>query len=104
MSSSLVSTVLEIEREAEAILTKAAEDAKQAVADARVKREADGKAYFDTVKAEVRQLEEKASSERDKKSRELTASGEAALSAVRNISDAAFDNGVQFVMKALAGK
>lgn len=104
MSLSLVSTVLEIEREAEAILTKATEEAAQTLADAKARREAEGKTYFETVKSEVGQLEEKAASERDKKVRELTASGDAALSAVRNISDAAFDNGVQYVMKALSGK
>jgi Vacuolar (H+)-ATPase G subunit. len=104
MTSSLVSTVLEIEREAEAILTKAAEDAAKALADAKARRETDGKAYFDTIKSELKQFEEKAASERDKKVKELTASGDAALSAVRNISDAAFDNGVQYVMRALSGK
>lgn len=102
--SSMISTVLEIEREAEALLVKAEEDAKLALADAQTRRETDGKAYFESVKREVAQLEEKAAAERDKKVKELAAKGESALSAVRNISDAAFDNGVQYIMKALAGK
>lgn len=104
MSSSMISSVLGIEREAEAILSKAEEEAKQALADAKAKREADGKAYFEAIAAEVKQLEEKASAERAKKVKELAASGEAALSAVRNISDAVFDNGVQYLLKALSGK
>lgn len=104
MSNSMVSTVLEIEREAEAILVKAEQDAEKLLSEARTQRESASRAAEDTVKKEIAELETKAAAERAKKVKELSATGEAALSAVRNISDAAFDGGVRFVMKALANK
>lgn len=104
MSSSLVSTVLDIEREAEAVLSKAENEARKVVEDAKAKRVADGKAYFEDVAREVAQLEEKADAERKKKVGELAAAGEAALSAVRNVSESAFDSGVECIMKALTEK
>ncbi len=103
MSSSMITSVLEIEREAEAILSAAEEEAARAIADAKARRDADGAAYFEGIKAEVKHIEDKAALERDKKVKELTAAGDAALSAVRNVSDAAFDNGVQYIMKTLSG-
>lgn len=102
MSTSMVSTVLDIEREAEAILAEAARDAEEVLANAKKQRAEASAAFEDQLKKDVADLEEKAGSERAKKVRELTASGETALSAVRNISDAAFDSGVQYVMKTLA--
>lgn len=103
MSTSMVSTVLEIEREAEAIVAQAEQDAEAIIADARAKREAASKTAEETVKKEIAALEAKGAAERAKKVKELAATGEAAFSAVRSVSDAAFDSGVQYVMKALAG-
>lgn len=104
MSSSMIQSVLEIEREAEAVLSKAEADAREMLADAGTRREAAGRAHADAVARDVRRLEEQAAAERDAKVRELTAGGEAALSAVNNISDAAFDNGVQYLMKTLKAR
>ena len=103
MSTSMVSTVLEIEREAEAILNKAGRDAEHAIDEAKRQRKAATEAYNEDSKRKVSTLESAAANERAKKVQELTTSGEAALSAVRNISDAAFDSGVAFVMKTLSG-
>lgn len=104
MSTSMVSTVLEIEREAEAILNKAERDAESAIDNAKHQRKTAAEAYAADTKRKVSSLESAAAFERAKKVQELTTSGEAALSAVRNISDAAFDSGVRFVMKALSGE
>lgn len=104
MSTSLVSTVLEIEREAEAILHKAGQEAERIVADSRVQRETACKAHSDAIAKQIAEIEAAAAADRARKVKELAASGEAALSAVRNISDAAFSGGVQHIMNALAGK
>lgn len=104
MSTSMVSTVLEIEREAEAILNKAEGDAATALAQAKSQREEAGKSYADGIKREIAGIEEKAAADRAKRVQELTASGETALAAVRNISDDAFNKGVQYIMDALAKK
>ena len=104
MSTSMISTVLEIEGEAEAILLKADQDAAQAVAEAKEQRETAKKTYEERIRKEIADLETAAAAERAKKIKELSATGEAALSAVRNISDAAFSGGVQHVLKVLAEK
>lgn len=104
MSTSMISTVLEIEREAEAILDQAGKEAEKSLADAKTRRAAATKAADEAAKKEIADLEAKALAERQKKVRELSAMGETALSAVRNVSPAAFDGGVRFVMEALAGK
>lgn len=56
------------------------------------------------VERVITDLETKAVEEKSRKVKELTAAGDAALSTVRNISDAAFDGGVKYLMKALAGE
>ncbi len=104
MSTSMVSTVLEIERDAEAILKQAEQEAEKILAKATLQRDEAGKAAADACKKEVADLEARAATDRAKKVKELAASGESALSAVRNVSDAAFDSGVQHIMKALASK
>lgn len=104
MSTSMVSTVLEIEFEAEVILNKAERDAESAIENAKHQRKVAAESYADDTKRKISSLESAAAAERAKKVQELTTSGEAALSAVRNISDAAFDSGVHFVMKALSGE
>lgn len=104
MSTSMVATVLEIEREAEAVLTTARHDAEKIAAEAKTQRELTTKTTEEAIRQEIADLETKAAADREKKVRELNASGDAALSAVRNISDAAFDAGVQYVLKALTGK
>lgn len=104
MSISMVSTVLEIEREAEAVLEKARREVEKAVADAKTARDDATRAHEEGIRREIADLETKAAAERAVKVRELTAAGDSALSAVRGISEAAFDSGVQHVMKALSGK
>lgn len=104
MSTSMVTTVLEIEREAESVLANAKQEAEKIVAEAKVKREAATKAAEEGIKKELAALEAKAVAERTQKAKELAATGEAALSTVRNISDAAFAGGVQYIMNALSGK
>lgn len=104
MSNSMISTVLEIEREAEAVLRKAEQDAEKIIEDAKAQREQASKAVEATAKKDIAEFETFAINEREKKVKELIATGDAALAAVKNISDAAFNSGVQFVMKALAGK
>ena len=104
MSTSMVSTVLDIEREAEAVLVKAEQEAVEILAAAKRQREENSQTTADTTKTQIERIDEKAGLERAAKVKELSASGEAALSAVRNISDAAFDAGVKYVMDALSGK
>lgn len=103
MSTSMVTTVLDIEREAEALLTQARQEADAAIAEAEKTRAETAKAAEEAVRQEISRVEAAAREERDKKSRELTAAGDAALSAVRNISDAAFDGGVRHIMNLLSG-
>lgn len=102
--SSMVSTVLEIEREAEALLKKAADEAAQVIADAGKQRETATDEAARMVKKELQEIETKAKAEREKKMQELTASGEAALAQVRTISDDTFDAGVQHLLKKLSGE
>lgn len=104
MSNSMVSTVLQIEREAEAHLEKARKDAETILADAKIQRAAAARAYDEDIKKEIAALETRAASERAKKMAEVNAAGEAALAKVTNISDAAFDNGVKYLLDALSGR
>lgn len=104
MSTSLVSTVLGIEREAEGIIEKAQQDADALVRDAKAKCEAGAETSRQAVEREVKRLEAVAVEERAKKIQELTASGEASLSTVKNISDAAYKKGVKLILEALTGK
>ncbi|MDR0362356.1 MAG: hypothetical protein LBJ46_06700 [Planctomycetota bacterium] len=104
MATSLVKTVLEIEREAEQVLAAAKRDAEKYVADAKEQAESDAKAAEAVAAEEVRRIEAAAVEDRTKKAKELTASGDAALGVVKNVSQAAYDAGVKFVMNKLAGK
>ena len=104
MSTSMISTVLEIEREAEAILANADKEVEKILAEAKSRRETASKNHAEGVQKEVRELETLALGERSKKVKELTAAGEASLSAVRNISDAAFSGGIRHIMDSLSGK
>lgn len=101
MTTSMISTVLEIEREAEELLAKAKLDAERIIKDAKAKREDASKAFAERIGREVADIEARAADEKAKKVRELTAAGEAALAVVRNVSDAAYDGGVRHLMKAL---
>lgn len=103
MSNSVVATVLEIEREAEDMLKKAGEDIEKLLADAKSRRENATKESEENSKKAVAALEAEAAAVREKKVRELTAAGDAALATVRNVSDAAFDQGVRHILNALAG-
>ncbi|GEM_PF-2720562 len=104
MSTSMVSTVLEIEREAEDIITSAKNEAVKLLEDAKAKCTAEAEEIRSKVENEVKALEAQAAEDRSLKVKELTAVGEANLSKVRSVSDAAFDKGVQTIMAALAGK
>ncbi|MCC8107867.1 MAG: hypothetical protein LIQ30_02220 [Planctomycetes bacterium] len=103
MSTSLVQTVLEIEREADAILAKAAQDAEKIIADAKAAVDSASRASQDAVQKEITTLEERSSAEKAKKIKELQDAGEQALSAVKNIPDDRFDKGVAYIMNALKG-
>lgn len=104
MSTSMVATVMEIEREAEAIVKKAASDAAALLDAAKTKSQAAAADAERAAAAEVKRLEVQAGEERAKKVEELAAAGKAALAMVTNVSDAAFDKGVELVMKALGGE
>lgn len=102
--SSMISTVLEIEREAESLLSKSAEEARQLVEDAARQRRNASEEAAEQVKKELQEIEAKARADRENKIQELTASGQAALAKVKNIADDTFDAGVRHIMKALAGE
>lgn len=104
MSNSMISTVLEIEGEAEAVLANAKQEAEKIVADAKRQLEENRKTIGDAAKREIADLEAVAANDRDKKVKELSATGESALSAVKHISDAAYNSGVTHVINALYGK
>lgn len=104
MSTSMISTVLEIEREAENVLGKADQDIAKLLAEAKDKRDAVTKEYEEKIRKEIAAFETKALAERAAKVKELAAKGDTALAAVKNISTAAFDSGVQKMLSALAGK
>ena len=104
MSTSMVSTVLEIEREAENIITSAENEAAKLLEDAKSKGKAVTDELHSKTENEVKALEAQAAEDRSLKVKELTAVGEANLSKVRSVSDAAFDKGVQLIMAALVGK
>ncbi len=104
MSTSMVSTVLEIEREAEAVIAASIESADTLAKDAKAKREEASREILAQAKKDVAGLERAAAAEREVKVKELVAAGDEALAAVKNISDAAFDSGVRHVLKTLAGK
>ena len=102
--STMVSTVLQIEREAEAQLENARKEAEKILADAKIQRANAAKSYEETIRQEIADLEKKAGVERAKKIEQVNAAGAAALEKVQNISDAAFDKGVKYLFDALAGK
>ncbi len=104
MSTSMVSTVLEIEREAEDIITSAQNEAATLLENAKASCQAATEEAHSKTENEVKALEAQAAEDRSLKVKELTAVGEANLSKVRRVSEAAFDKGVQLIMAALAGK
>ncbi len=103
MSTSLVQTVLEIEREADAILAKAAQDAEQIISGAKAELETASRSSQDAAQKEIATLEERTAADKAKKIKELQDAGEQALSAVKNIADDKFDKGVEYIMNALKG-
>ncbi|MDR1612239.1 MAG: hypothetical protein LBT97_05575 [Planctomycetota bacterium] len=104
MPPSLVTTVLDIEREAEVIQADARLRAEKLVADAKEKAAAAWRTSEAAAAEQVNRIEGEAAEVRDKKIKELTASGDAALEVLKNVSKAAYDSGVALVMNALAGK
>ncbi len=102
--STMVSTILQIEREAEAHLENARKQAETILADAKTQRASLAKASEDDLRREIADLEAKAAAERAKKVEQVNAAGQAALDKYRNISDAAFAKGVQGIFDALSGK
>lgn len=101
MSTTMVSAVLEIEREAEGVISAAKLEAEKLVADAVARRDATSGEILGKARREVADLEAKAMAEREAKTRELASAGAAALAAVKNVSEAAYDDGVRHVLKAL---
>ena len=104
MATSLVSTVLGIELEAEEIIAGMKVKAAACIEQAKADSEAAVAASNNVLAAEVKKLEAVAASERAAKERELTAVGEASLALVNNISDAARNNAVKLLVKSLTGK
>ncbi len=102
--SIMVSTVLQIEREAEAQLENARATAEKILADAKIQRESDAKSSEENIRREIVDLEKRAAADREEKIERVNEDGRGALEKVRNISDAAFNKGVQLVFDALAGK
>lgn len=102
--STMVSTVLQIEREAEAQLESARREAEKILSEAKIQCANAAKSYEEDIRQEVADLEKKAGAERAKKIEQVNAAGQAALEKVQNISDAAFDKGVQYLLDALAAK
>ena len=104
MATSLVSTVLGIELEAEEIIASVSAKAASRIEQAKVDSEAAVGASRQALANEVKKLEAAAVVERDAKSRELTAVGEASLSLVNDISDATCKKAVTLLVKAMTGK
>ena len=102
--STMVSTVLQIEREAEAQLEHARAGAEKILADAKIRRESEAQASAEAIRREIAALEKDAAADRARKVESVNAEGRAALEKVRNIADAAFGKGVQSIFDALAGK
>ncbi len=102
MSNSMISTVLEIERDAENILAKADADALAMCASAHDERKAATARAEQDAAREIAEIEAKTAADRESKVRELTATGNAALDAVKHISDATYESGVQYVLAALS--
>ncbi len=100
--STMVSSILQIEREAEAQLEDARATAEKILADAEVERESAAKSSGEAIRREIADLEQRARAESAKKIEQVNAVGRAALEKVQNISDAAFDKGVQTIFDALA--
>ncbi len=68
--STMVSTVLQIEREAEAQLENARAEADTILADAKIRRERDAQAAADAIRREIADLEKDAAADRAKEGRE----------------------------------
>ncbi len=102
--STMVSTVLHIEREAEALLENARVSAEKILADAKTGRETAAKSSEESIRREIADLERDAAADRAKKVENVNADSRAALEKVENIADAAFGRGVQLIFDALAGK
>ncbi len=102
--STMVSTVLGIEREAEARMESARQTAAVILDDAKKECAAAAKSSAEAIRREIADLEQKAAADRAKKVGDVNAAGQAALDKVRNISSAAFDRAVEDLMGALAGK
>lgn len=99
--STMVSTVLHIEREAEAQLSNARATAETILADAKSERENAARTSADAIRAEIAELERKADDARAQKAAQANAAGQTALDKVRNVSPAAYDRAVQSMVGAL---
>lgn len=100
--ATMVSTVLQIEREAEARLQNARATADTILADAKTERASEAASSEKSIRQEIADLEKRAAADRALKIEEVDAAGKAALEKVRNIPDAAFDRGVRSIFAALA--
>ncbi len=101
MSTSLITTILKIESEAEALLAKAGQEAEEVVAKARKQAKTASEAAAESVKAEIAQMEKKASEDKARKLQDLAAGGAAALADITSISEATYQKGVDHIMQAL---
>jgi F0F1-type ATP synthase membrane subunit b/b' len=98
----MITTVLEIEREAETLLSEAENEARKIVSDAREARERASKAAREAIIRQIADLEVAAARQREAAGKELAVAGESALARIRNLPPAAIDRGVDFILGALA--
>ena len=104
MPNPMIAAVVEIEREAEQVIARAGAEADQILAAAREERQKASAAAREAVAREIAGLEAEAGRKRQVMAGELTASGATDLARIKNISSQAFDDGVGFILAALAGQ
>jgi vacuolar-type H+-ATPase subunit H len=104
MPNSMITTVLEIEQEAESILSLAEKEAAKIVADAREDRERAAKEAKESVSRQISTLEADVLKNRESIIRDLTATGETALAVVKNVPIAAVNEGVEYILSSLVGR
>ncbi len=101
MSTSLVTTILKIEAEAESVLAKAGQEAEEIVAKAKKQAKTASETAAEAVQTEIAQMEKKAAEDKAKKLHDLAANGAAALAEITSISEATYQKGVDHIMQAL---
>ena len=97
----VVSSVVEIERQAESMLMKAAEEAKRIVGEASEKLESARRQSEGETIAQIKKLEAEALLVREKLVEDINTKGKKDLEAVATLSNAVFDKGVLYLIGEL---